>query len=279
MSPRRLDLMGVVANEARARHGSGVRNGIILCVAVLVAAACGADDAGGGGEGGVGTGGATSCKGSAQTRCAAGCGSDVVAQEICVAGEWRCPEGTVRGSDCPPGTCFGYSDCCGPNGDHKSKICPTYDGLPSPASGKCPDGYYDCQFGDGGPSGGSGGGGGSGGSGGEPPDASELLAECVAAKAQPCAFCCGKYLYSEMQAFGTTLQPCVCADGGPCAAACGDNGFCSNPSSGPSSTCEACLLAQRAPSAACSSSVSACAASAACAPYLDCLSWCAGDGG
>lgn len=252
--------------------------GIVLAGVAVLVQCTGEENPGAASGGG---GGQATCKGNAATRCAAGCGSDVVLQEVCVNGEWRCPEGSVRGSDCPPGTCFGFSICCGPGGDHKSKICPTYDGLPSPALGKCPDGYFDCQFGDGGPSDGSGGGGGggSGGTGGEPPDAPGLLAECLTSKGQSCAFCCGKYFSSEMKAFGATLQPCVCASGGPCASACTDNGFCTDPSFGPSSTCEPCLLAQRAPNAACAASVTACAASATCAPYLECLSLCAADGG
>lgn len=223
---------------------------------------------------GIGTGGnAAACDGSGEHRCAAFCGSDALEQEVCVGGAWRCPEGSVRGADCPPGTCFGYSKCCGPNGETSAKICPKSDSLPSPGAGHCPDGFVDCQFpgADGGAGGGgSGGTGGTGGAG--PPDAGALLAECFAQK-YSCAFCCGKYFSETRGVFHATLEPCVCAAGGPCQVACGNNGFCGSPGQGPSSTCEPCLLAQLSSGAPCAASVATCASST-CKPYVDCLASC-----
>lgn len=214
-------------------------------------------------------------------------------QEMCRKGKNDCgaPTSLLDEQGCYRAKCSTQAECAPGEECREVTYAPISCGFGPPNDQVCSCGNllsvvtelrcFPIQFGDGGPSGGSGGGGGggSGGTGGEPPDAASLLAECLTSKGQSCAFCCGKYFYSEMHAFGATLQPCVCATGGPCVSACSDNGFCTNPSFGPSSTCEPCLLAQRAPNAPCAAGVTACAASATCAPYLDCLSWCGADGG
>ncbi len=204
------------------------------------------------------------CAGTAKSQCAAFCGSDVVGQEICVEGEWRCPSGYVRGSECPPGTCFGYSICCGPSGEHASKICPSSDALLSPASGSCPAGFVDCQF----PDGGGSGGGGSGGAGGATLDAGGMVADCLA-NAYSCDFCCGKFYWDEVLEFAKTVSPCVCAAGGPCPGDCNSNGVCDPQGS----ACNACLLAQLSPTAPCAAAVAGCSSSK-CQAYVKCLASC-----
>jgi hypothetical protein len=105
-----------------------LRSLLWIAIASLAALGCNAEvtvlSAAGDGAGGSvstsGVGGASSgCAGSPDY-CADDCGSDYYPEaQICVAGSWQCPPGTVHPNDCPSGTCWGgplSCEVCGPNG-------------------------------------------------------------------------------------------------------------------------------------------------------------------
>jgi hypothetical protein len=141
---------------------SAGRASLLLCM--IMAMACG-EDAGKGGPIGLEEGGDASsvdadasnsetdsseCAPELQIMTCAACGSDALYLATCAAGSWRCPAGTVDAvKECPVGTCYGFSTCCNGDGGRKSKICPAPTGgvLPTPASGRCPDGYTECSAG------------------------------------------------------------------------------------------------------------------------------------